>query len=178
MSSKMSYNDRERLKNDIRARLAMAKVQIEDALQIEDVLKEQGMSVSRIPTQSVRPVKQMTQKKKIKRLNNNVSGNQPHLQTMQGQMQQSVSESQNMSGQNRQEFNDEFNNKFDNKPEFERYDCGHPYPKMTVKDHIKKDISSGYRERISNLQYAFVMSEILSEPLSKRKRRNKRNYSI
>ncbi len=167
MSSKMSYNDRERLKSDIRARLAMAKVQI------EDVIQGQGAPASRIPTQSVRSVKQMTQKKQMKRPNN-----QPDLQIMQGQPQQFVSDEHNMSEQNHQEFNDEFNNKFDNKPEFERYDCGHPYPYMTVKDHIKKDMSSGYRERISNLQYAFVMSEILSEPLSKRKRRNKRNYSM
>lgn len=53
---------------------------------------------------------------------------------------------------------------------FDKYDCGHDYPKMTVGQHIKQDLQSGSRERGQTLQYAFVMSEVLGKPVSRKRR--------
>lgn len=54
---------------------------------------------------------------------------------------------------------------------FDKYDCGHPYPRMSVRQHLKEDMGKSHNERIDNLRYAYVMSEILSEPVCKRRRR-------
>lgn len=56
---------------------------------------------------------------------------------------------------------------------FDKYDCGHPYPKMSVRQHLKDEMGKSRNERIDNLRYAYVMSEILSEPISKRRRRER-----
>ncbi len=59
---------------------------------------------------------------------------------------------------------------------FEKYDCGHPYPKMSVRQHLKEEMGKSRNERIDNLRYAYVMSEILSEPVCKRRRSARNMY--
>ncbi len=53
---------------------------------------------------------------------------------------------------------------------FDKYDCGHPYPKMSVRKHLREEMNKSRNERIDSLRYAYVMSEILSEPVCKRRR--------
>ena len=54
---------------------------------------------------------------------------------------------------------------------FKNYDCGHKYPTMTVRQHLKNEMKKDRSERIDNLKYAFAMAEILGEPVCKRRRR-------
>ena len=57
---------------------------------------------------------------------------------------------------------------------FDKYDCGHEYPKMSMQQHIRAELDTDMRRKVDNLQYAVVMSEVLGEPVS-RKRRKRRS---
>lgn len=58
---------------------------------------------------------------------------------------------------------------------FDKYDCGHDYPKMSMQQHIKSELDTDKQSRVENLQYAVVMSEVLGEPVSRRRRRKSGN---
>lgn len=58
---------------------------------------------------------------------------------------------------------------------FDKYDCGHDYPKMSMQQHIKSELDTDNQSRAENLQYAVVMSEVLGEPVSLKRRRKRKN---
>lgn len=58
---------------------------------------------------------------------------------------------------------------------FDKYDCGHDYPKMSMQQHIKSELDTDNQSRAENLQYAVVMSEVLGEPVSRKRRRKRKN---
>lgn len=57
---------------------------------------------------------------------------------------------------------------------FDKYNCGHDYPKMSMQQHIKSELDTDKQRRAENLQYAVVMSEVLGEPVSRKRRRKRR----
>lgn len=57
---------------------------------------------------------------------------------------------------------------------FDKYDCGHDYPKMSLQQHIRSELDTDNRRKAENLQYAVVMSEILGEPVSRKRRKRRR----
>lgn len=57
---------------------------------------------------------------------------------------------------------------------FDKYNCGHDYPKMSMQQHIKSELDTDKQSRMENLQYAVVMSEVLGEPVSRKRRRKRR----
>ncbi len=60
---------------------------------------------------------------------------------------------------------------------FDRYNCGHDYPRMSMKQHIISELDADDMiKRTDNLRYAVVMAEVLGEPVSRRRRR-KRNLA-
>lgn len=57
---------------------------------------------------------------------------------------------------------------------FDKYNCGHDYPKMSMQQHIKSELDTDKQSRMENLQYVVVMSEVLGEPVSRKRRRKRR----
>lgn len=60
--------------------------------------------------------------------------------------------------------------------DYETYPCGHKYPDMTIRQHLKTDLRAEGGIKKDTLRYAVVMSEVLSEPVSKKRRHRRSRY--
>lgn len=122
MRNKMSFNDVENLKKNIRARMK----------QLEAVANDVAGQMRQMPQQQMPQIQMQNPQ-------------------MQNRMQGEVSE-------------------------FEKYPCGHDYPEMKISENCEERLADGKVRKVDNLRNAFIMSEILSEPMC-RKRKNRRRYS-
>ena len=201
MNNRMSYNDVQQLKNHIRQRLQEASMQNGQMngnanstqrpqgvqrppaggriAQANNRVAQQPIQQQPMQGQPVRPgaapygqAPQYQQGQQPVRLQHSQQGQvRPKLAKQQGKMQPQVAN--NATPQ----FEKQVAKKNVNQQGgtyFDKYDCGHKYPKMTVRQHLKDELRKDRNERIDNLRYAYVMSEILSEPVCKRRRKTQR----
>lgn len=175
MNNRMSYNDVEQLKRQIRARLGST---------VNDV-----MNMANGVTQGIRQqtVQGTGTPKPMRSSNANMPPNpmrssaamppmqSPNMmsQPMQPQnmrpqpMQSSMVPPQPMQSPNMRP------QPMEGGAYFEKYDCGHDYPKMSMKQHIRSELDTDMQKKVENLQYAVVMSEVLGEPVSRKRRRRR-----
>lgn len=161
----MPYNEVEELKNAIRQRLQGIQAELISQVTYGDTAKNAGVfsgmqtgmnkGKSSGPMQpNVRRPKQQTNVRKPQ-MHNSMAGNMSVKDMVAEPMRAPDMVSGSMQSGAR----------------FNKYDCGHSYPKMNLREQINSDIKENVADRTDKLRYAVVMSEVLGEPVSRKRRR-------
>lgn len=179
MNNRMSYNDVEQLKNQIRVRLGSAA---NDVMKMANgVARGAGYSAARPQNQSLQGGRQTAPRQGINPQMTSQQGINPQMlsqQRMNSTMKSSMTPPEpmksSMTPPKPMKSPDMRPQPMVGGAHFDKYDCGHKYPKISMQQHIKSELDKDSQRRAENLQYAVVMSEVLGEPVS-RKRRRKRS---
>lgn len=172
MNNRMAYNDVEQLKNQIRARLGNAANDVMNmANGVSKNMSYGGARPQSPPPQGRSQMRQsMTPPPQGRPQNQSPQGRPQIRQSMTPPppMKSSMTPPEPMKSP-------------DMRPQpmaggahFDKYNCGHNYPRMSMQQHIKSELDTDRQRRAENLQYAVVMSEVLGEPVSRRRRRKRR----
>lgn len=157
MNDRMSYNDVEQLKRQIRARLGGV---------VNDMMNMAGGTAqgARQPFQGAPQMNRQGQPM-------NQQGIQQQMRSSMApppQMRSSMTPPPPMMAQ------DMTPPPMAGGAHFDRYNCGHGYPRMSMKQHIKSELDADDMiKKTDNLRYAVVMAEVLGEPVSRRRRRKR-----
>jgi len=177
MNDRMSYNDVEQLKRQIKARLGGT---VNDVMNIANQVAQgaiqqfQGASPQMQSSVGAPQMRSSVSTPQMNRQGQPMRSQNPQPQAMQSsmtpppQMRSSMIPPPPMKAQNMTP------PPMAGGAHFEKYSCGHDYPRMSMKQHIKSELDADDMiKRTDNLRYAVVMAEVLGEPVSRRRRRKR-----